>query len=127
MFPRDYTMFTRSTRTQQKEVRKVWNKCDRLKNFSKKELLDIYWNIADNVWDRRIGRKPINFDSLPDNRKKFKKECKSEILKPYILKIEDMTTAKERKEYLNVNIQKIQTKEEFQTFWKTFELGKSTD
>lgn len=80
----------------------------------KEELLNIYWNIVDNVWDRRIGRKPIGFDLLPDTPKRFKKKSKSEILKPYIQEIENMTTLKERKKYLDVVIQKCVTEPEFE-------------
>ena len=89
-----------------------------LERRDNEELLDIYWNIADNVWDRRIGRKPIGFDSLPDFPKRFKKKSKSEILKPYIQKIENMTTIKERKKYLDVVIQKRMTEQEFEMIWK---------
>lgn len=92
-----------------------------LERRDKKELLDIYWNIVDNVWDRRIGRKPIGFDSLPDAPKRFKKKCKSEILKPYIQKIENMTTLKERKKYLDVVIQKRMTEPEFEERWELLE------
>lgn len=92
-----------------------------LEKRDNEELLDIYWNIADNAWDRRIGRKPIGFDSLPDVPKRFKKKSKSEILKPYIQKIENMTTMKERKEYLDVVIQKRMTEQEFEDQWKLLE------
>lgn len=92
-----------------------------LERRDKEELLDIYWNIVDNVWDRRIGRKPIGFDSLPDVPKRFKKKSKVEILKPYIQKIENMTTMKERKKYLDVVIQKCMTEQEFEERWKLLE------
>lgn len=93
-----------------------------LEHREKEELLDIYWNIIDNVWDRRIGRKPIGFDLLPDVTKRFKKKSKSEILKPYIQKIENMTTMKERKGYLDVVIQKRMTEQEFEEQWKLLEV-----
>lgn len=92
-----------------------------LEHREKEELLDIYWNIIDNVWDRRIGRKPIGFDWLPDVPKRFKKKSKSEILKPYIRKIENMTTMKERKGYLDVVIQKRMTEQKFEEQWKLLE------
>lgn len=93
-----------------------------LEHREKEELLDIYWNIIDNVWDRRIGRKPIGFDLLPDVTKRFKKKSKYEILKPYIQKIENMTTMKERKGYLDVVIQKRMTEQEFEEQWKLLEV-----
>lgn len=86
-------------------------------NHSKEELLDIYWNIADNVWDRRIGRKPTYFDSLPNEPTMFHKRSKSEVLKPYIQRIESMTSEKERRKYLMVNIQKCLTASEFEEWW----------
>lgn len=92
-----------------------------LERREKEELLDIYWNIIDNVWDRRIGRKPIGFDWLPDSSKRFGKKNKSSILKPYVKKIEDMTTPKERKKYLDVVIQKCMTEPEFEERWKLLE------
>ena len=92
-----------------------------LERRDKEELLDIYWNIMDNVWDRRIGRKPIGFDSLPDTPKRFKKKSKSEVLKPYIQKIENITTMKERKKYLDVVIQKYMTESEFEERWESLE------
>ena len=73
-----------------------------LEHREKEELLDIYWNIIDNVWDRRIGRKPIGFDLLPDVTKRFKKKSKYEILKPYI--------------------QKRMTEQEFEEQWKLLEV-----
>lgn len=92
-----------------------------IENRETEELLDIYWNIVDGVWDRRIGRKPVGFELLPDVPKRFKKKSKSEILKPYIQKIENMTTMKERKKYLDVVIQKRMTEQEFEERWESLE------
>lgn len=57
-----------------------------LENFSKDELCDIYWNLADGIWDRRIGRKPKDFDFLPDEPTRFKKNSKKSYLSSYIKK-----------------------------------------
>ena len=92
-----------------------------LERRDKEELLDIYWNIVDNVWDRRIGRKPIGFDSLPDVPRRFKKKSKSEILKPYIQEIKNMTTMKEREKYIEVVSQQRMTESEFEERWELLE------
>lgn len=89
-----------------------------IENRSNDELCDIYWNIADNVWDRRIGRKPIEFDSLPNYSKRFKKKSKSKLLEPYLKKIEQLTTEKERRKYLMVVIQKCINEENFEEWWE---------
>lgn len=88
-----------------------------LENFSKNELCDIYWNLVDGVWDRRIGRKPKDFDFLPDEPKRFKKHSKKSYLLPYIEKIESITTQKERRYYLMVVIQKCITDNNFEEWW----------
>lgn len=93
-----------------------------LENFSKEELCDIYWNLADGVWDRRIGRKPRNFDFLPDESTRFKKKTKKSYLAPYIKKIEDLTTPKERRRYLMVVIQKSITDKAFEECWSEFSV-----
>lgn len=93
-----------------------------LENRSKDELCDIYWNLADNVWDRRIGRKPKGFDFLPDETTRLKKRSKSTVLEPYIKKIEQLTTEKERRKYLMVVIQKRIKESGFEEWWLGLEL-----
>lgn len=95
---------------------------ENLENFSNDELCDIYWNLVDGVWDRRIGRKPTDFDFLPDEPKRFKKHSKKRYLDPYIKKIEDLTTQKERRYYLMVVIQKCITDKDFEEWWSEFRL-----
>lgn len=94
----------------------------KLENFSKDELCDIYWNLVDGVWDRRIGRKPKDFDFLPEENQIFKKHSKKSYLAPYIKKIEDITTPKERRYYLMVVIQKRITDNNFEEWWSEFSL-----
>lgn len=98
-----------------KEIKLLWGN---LENRSKDELCDIYWNIADNVWDRRIGRKPNGFDSLPNSPKRFRKGSKHKLLEPYLKKIEKLTTEKERRKYLMVVIQKCISEEDFEKWWE---------
>lgn len=100
------------------EIKILWQN---LENHSKDELCDIYWNIADNVWDRRIGRKPKGFDFLPDETTRLKKRSKHKILEPYIKKIEQLTTEKERRKYLMVIIQKCITESDFDEWWSNLE------
>lgn len=98
------------------EINRLW---ESLENRSKDELCDIYWNIADNVWDRRIGRKPDRFDSLPNRPNRFRKCSKEKMLKPYLEKIEQLTTKKERRKYLMVTIQKCMSEDEFEEWWES--------
>lgn len=88
-----------------------------LENFSKDELCDIYWNLVDGVWDRRIGRKPKDFDFLPDEPKRFKKYSKKEYLAPCIKKIEELTSNKERRHYWMVVVTKYIKEQEFEKWW----------
>lgn len=88
-----------------------------LENFSKDELCDIYWNLVDGVWDRRIGRKPKDFDFLPDEPKRFKKHSKKEYLAPCIKKIEELTSNKERRHYWMVVVTKYIKEQEFEKWW----------
>lgn len=101
------------------EFKFLW---ENLENFSKEELCDIYWNLVDGIWDRRIGRKPKDFDSLPDEPTRFKKNSKKSCLSSYIKKIEDLTTQKERRYYLMVVIQKCITDKDFEKWWSEFSL-----
>lgn len=92
-----------------------------LDNYSKDELCDIYWNIADNVWDRRIGRKPQGFEFLPEESTFLKKRSKRKILNPFIRRIESLTTEKERRKYLVVVIQKKMKESDFDNWWSHLE------
>lgn len=94
---------------------------ENLENHTKDDLCDIYWNLADNVWDRRIGRKPKEFDNLPISTTRFKKKSKEAKLEPYIKKIESLTTEKERRKYLMVVIQKCLTATKFEEWWEEIE------
>lgn len=94
---------------------------ENLENHSKDDLCDIYWNLVDGTWDRRIGRKPIDFDLLPYETKRKKKRSKNKILEPYIQEIERMTNKKERRRYLMVEIQKCLTSSEFEEWWTDLE------
>ncbi len=79
------------------------------------------WNLVDGTWDRRIGRKPIDFDLLPYETKRKKKRSKSKILQSYIREIERMTSEKERRRHLMIEIQKCLTPSEFEEWWKDLE------
>lgn len=94
---------------------------ENLENFTKEELCDIYWNLMDDVWDRRIGRKPRNFDNLPNKSTIFKKETKQSWLEPYIKKIEQLTTKKDRRKYLMVVVYKCLSESDFEKWW--LEIG----
>lgn len=92
-----------------------------LENHTKEDLCDIYWNLVDGTWDRRIGRKPADFDLLPYVSKRKRKKSKTKLLEPYIKKIEDLTNEKERRRHLMVEIQKCLTSLEFEKWWADLE------
>lgn len=96
----------------------------KLENFSTEELCDIYCNLENNEWDRRLGSKPRNFDSLPNckHSRSFLKrylraKTKDDLLKPYKEQIESMTTPYDRKKYQYVTLWKIKSTVEFDEWW----------
>ena len=96
------------------------------KRFSEAELCDIYCNLENFEWDKRLGRKPYYFDSLPTIRKglgaKFlKKISKEDELKPYKEQIESMTTEYMRKKYFYVSLCKKMDEAEFDELWESLE------
>lgn len=99
-------------------IKILWENLD---NHSKDDLCDIYWNLVDGTWDRRIGRKPVEFDLLPYETKRKKKMSKAKILEPYIEEIEKLTNEKERRRHLMVKIQKCLTSSEFEEWWVDLE------
>ncbi len=75
---------------------------DRLKLLSKEELLEIYDKLNTFEWDGRIGEEPEGFADMPihDNTSLF---CKHKTLSPYMKKIEELTTEKDRFKFHHVN------------------------
>lgn len=92
-----------------------------LKNRTQDELCDIYWNLIDGIWDRRIGRKPNGFEWIGLRSKNPKTMTKSKLLKPFIEEIEKRTTPKDRKKYQYVCILKAYSEEEFEEWWQHLE------
>ena len=96
-----------------------------MNRFSKEELCDIYCNLENLDWDRRLGRKPMGFDSLPDTRQSAAfwwkvlnlVVTKESVLSPFKQQIELLTSPYERKKYQYVTICKSKTEEEFDKWW----------
>lgn len=95
-----------------------------LNNFSNEELCDIYCNIENYEWDRRLGSKPIIFDSLHNCKQTqtisgriLRNKTKEQILAPYKAQIEARTTLFERRKYQYVVIWKLKTEAEFAVWW----------
>ena len=86
-------------------------------NFSKDELCDIYWNLVDGVWDRRIGRKPKDLISFQMNPKDLRNIQKRNTFAPCIKKIEELTSNKERRHYWMVVVTKYIKEQEFEKWW----------
>lgn len=101
-----------------------------MNRFSKKELCDIYCNLTDGIWDRRIGSKPYGFDLLPRSKyarsviQRIKRaKTKEEIVAPYMRQIEALTTLYQRKKYKYVNVRRYMTEEEFNSWWEELSNG----